>query len=496
MKKLPIFIMLFVVLLVPIKVYASEVVFNISDFGALGDLGYGLIGGAQFDFDGSRYVIGNYDNLSSSEKEELLNQNALQFLLDYAEARKLPVPDQEGGYYQSLIFEKGIREAFNQYQYDINTGASAEAYAMTLSRQRFSDWAMYQDTWYSRYISSFEIVDTPSIEVNPDPNYIQVLDYINGSGFWWKDAPNNNLHLNGYATNIGVSIYPPDLVTWFGNKSRSIPYVGSVGSYSSPILFTTNIISIYINGSDDNYSFNLDISNNDILTNFYSSYTGNLSCKSGYVGSNGFDGNSSNSISLNFSHSGTLMSCLNYISYYFRNVNILVNGEYWALVGDQAASNPVIPDFPDVINVDSGDPIGMIDLPNTDDFEGSFDITSLFDALKEAIAGASDNDNTSSGVLTGDAVKDTFKDKAGELVGSVAIPISTVIDDSFPIEGSLNYPNIVPYAEPISNAFMGTTILAQLIDATQTVLPEPLILVFWGIVFILFIIGLIKILHK
>lgn len=481
MKKLPIFIMLFVVLLVPIKVYASEVVFNISDFGALGDLGYGLIGGAQFDFDGSRYVIGNYDNLSSSEKEELLNQNALQFLLDYAEVRKLPVPDQEGGYYQSLIFEKGIREAFNQYQYDINTGATAGAYAMALSRQRFSDWTMYQDTWYSRYISSFEIVDTPDIEVNPDPDYINDIDIINGSGASFIGNFKNVYNIE--------FIYDQYDLTF-------IPYDGSFPINNSPSLtgwfICTPVLDInIINIGNGNYSFSIgpiqipsinNPYNSDLINSFYSN-SGTLTYTGGYI-------------TINKSYSGTLRNVFNYIIYNFRNVNIYVDGKAWDLVTLPSPANPVIPDFPDVINIDSEDPIGMIDLPNTTDFEGTFDITSLFDALKEAIAGASDNDNTSSGVLTGDAVKDTFKDKAGELVGSAAIPISTVIDDSFPIEGSLNYPNIVPYAEPISNAFMGTTILAQLIDATQTVLPEPLILVFWGIVFILFIIGLIKILHK
>lgn len=478
MKKLPIFIMLFVVLLLPIKVYASEVVFNISDFGALGDLGYGLIGGAQFDFDGSRYVIGNYDNLSSSEKEELLNKNALQFLFDYAEARKLPIPDQEGGYYQSLIFEKGIREAFNQYQYDINTGAFADAYSMTLSRQRFSDWAMYQDTWYSRYIESFNNVDIPDIEVNPDEAYLNYINNINGDGFWWKNNNSSNLRYNA-----------SDL-TWFDNGyaiTNTLNYIGGI--------YTTNIVDINIISNNGVYSFSKSFSNSDILLSFGSNpyyQRGVVMYGSGYS----YASTSNNWGPFNFAFSGSLSSVLNYIQEHFRNVNLYVDGEAWSLVSNPSPANPVIPDFPDVINIDSEDPIGMIDLPNTTDYEGTFDITSLFDALKEAIAGASDNDNTTKGVLTGDAVKDTFKDKAGELVGSIATPISTVIDDSFPIEGSLNYPNIVPYAEPISNAFMGTTVLAQLIDATQTVLPEPLTLVFWGIVFILFIIGLIKILHK
>lgn len=478
MKKLPIFIMLFVVLLVPVNVYASEVVFNLSDFGALGDLGYGLIGGAQFNFDGSKYIIGNYENLTSSEKEIVKHFDLTILLFDYAEARKLPVPDQEGGYYQSLIFEKGIREAFNQYQYDLNIGAPAEAYAMTLSRQRFSDWAMYQDTWYSRYIESFNNIDIPGIEVNPDETYLNYINNINGDGFWWKNNNSSNLRYNA-----------SDL-TWFDNGYGITNYLTYIGG-----IYTTNIVDINIISDNGVYSFSKSFSNSDILLSFGSNpyyQRGVVMYDSGYS----YASTSNNWGPFKFTFSGSLSSVLNYIQEHFRNVNLYVDGEAWSLVSDPSPGNPVIPDFTDVINIDSEDPIGMIDLPNTTDYEGTFDITSLFDALKEAIAGASDNDNTTSGILTGDAVKDTFKDKAGELVGSIAVPIATVIDDSFPIEGSLNYPNIVPYAEPISNAFMGTTILAQLIDATQTVLPEPLILVFWGIVFILFIIGLIKILHK
>lgn len=495
--------MLFVVLLVPVKVYASEVVFNLSDFGALGDLGYGLVGGAQFDFDGSNYVIGNYDNLTSVEKEELLNQNALQFLFDYAEARKLPVPYSDSGYYSSLIFEKGIRSAFNQYQYDLNTGALAESYQMSLSRQRFSDWSMYQNNWYSRYIESFNSNnDIPSVEVNPDANFIDIINKINDydgtvDSFFWKDYANETDLGGGYKGEAYT--YPFTDYSYCALPLNSTT-IGSFYSGNERVVQVIDLSSIEIYGSDNVYSFSITVYPYEYIGKWLWNNQQNNRLFFRYgndIGEYLFNmGNGTWYNTLSYSYTGTLNECFTQIHNRFRNVSIYVNGEAWAYVGGEAPANPIIPEFPDVINIGSGDPIGMIDLPNSTDYEGYFDLTSLFDALKKAIAGASDSDFTTNGILTGEAVKDTFKDKTGELVGSVALPIASVIDDSFPIEGTLNYPNIVPYAEPIGNAFEGTTILAQLINACQTVLPEPLILVFWGIVFILFIIGLIKILHK
>lgn len=47
--------------------------------GGLGDLGYGLLGGATFDFDGTEYQIQDYDSLSEAIKEQKLKNKLVNF---------------------------------------------------------------------------------------------------------------------------------------------------------------------------------------------------------------------------------------------------------------------------------------------------------------------------------------------------------------------------------------------------------------------------------
>jgi len=488
MKKVLFWLSLILGLLVLNQVPSFAMEFSVSPemIGGLGDIGYGLLGGASFDFNGTEYVIEDYGNLSDQLKAEAANRKTREFLQAYCIARGLPIPNVDPdlpatdakGFYKSNYFASSVRANWNEYKLAQDILEQNEALRFPINPQSFADWSEYNNFWYDKYIDSFYTDDV--ITVDPDPNYLTYIDNINGAGFWWKNYANSN------GSGVGLRVYPPDLSTWVtqGSMSTSQNWI----YVSSCSIRDLNIVS-----NNGIYSCRVSIPRDQMIYNFVD---GGTSYQVGTPWDNKFL-YSGNAYDFNFSASGTLANVLNQVQNKFRNVNIYVDGIAWSLAG--APANPLIPTFPDVIGGTQDDPYPAYDIvfPDTTNYDGTFDLTSIFDAIKEAIIGASDSDDTTSGTLTKEKVSDTFKDRAGEAVGELTKTMDAVLDDSFPLEGTLNYPVLPPIPElPISNAFMGTTILAQLIDACQQILPEPLTLVFWGIIFILFIIGLIKILHK
>lgn len=489
--------------------------------GALGDLGYGLIGGATFDFDGTKYTIEDFDNLSEQLQQEAADRKAREFLQAYCLARGIPIPNIDPDlpattgkeFYKSQYFDSANRTVWNNYKLGRTSIEQQNALRFPISPQAFSDWTGYSNFWYQKYMEQFEPAEVNPIDPfeNVPSQYRSYVEKINSSGqynFYFENYP---IDYSGYV--MDNTFNNPSEVSWTLGKSdlnnSSAYIVDSSGLYSQHIL-PMGIKTCVLTNNGTTYTLTID--------NFQDTYYWARSYAYYHYYSfavfNEFGGTMqaqsisestawSNYIpqSSTFTRTGLLDSLLEFMSNKFRNMNIVVDGDTWYEVGGLAPTGDgtIIPDFPDVIGGNDDDPIPAYDIvfPNTSDNEGTFDITSLFDALKEAIIGASDNDDSTDSTLTREKVTDTYKDRVGEAVGEAVKTIDDVMEDSFPIQGTLNYPNLPPIPQiPLDNAFAGTTILSELIDACQQILPSPLALAFWGMIFILFIIGLIRILHK
>lgn len=465
--------------------------------GGLGDLGYGLIGGASFDFDGTEYVIEDFDNLSEQLKAEAADRKAREFLQAYCMARGIPIPNIDPElpalttkeFYKSQYFDSANRTVWNNYKLGRTTLEQQEALRFPINPQAFNDWTGYSEFWYQKYMEQFYIEEEEEPEFEIPVGYQAYIDNI--LAYNYRIANANQLS--------GIIQFTDPL------SDSSYVALSGLENYSSDgalYLWNCNKITFEVTSLNNNYSFSYSPVYNN---HFYSTSNPNWDTSRAYIyfpaqeGSNWRFGENYTSKVQTYSYSGSLSGLLDYLTQHFVNFDLVIDGNTWIGGIDQAPSNPIIPDFNDVIGGNEEDPIPAYDIvfPDTSDNEGTFDITSLFDALKEAIIGASDNDDTTDSSLTREKVTDTYKDRVGDAVGVAVKTIDDVMEDSFPVQGTLNYPNLPPIPQiPLDNAFAGTTILSELIDACQKIIPSPLALAFWGMIFILFIIGLIRILHK
>lgn len=180
-----------------------------------------------------------------------------------------------------------------------------------------------------------QLYPNDEIETNPDTNYLQYIDDINGNGFWWKNFPN----ANGYDRRIpGISVYPPNLSSWYCPDTQ---------------YYFTNTASRV------NYSYIMDIQTLHIYSNngvYYLSHTLNGTIEESFLVTSNI-GNHYGTINTNstfspFSNrdipdntivttSGTLEDVLIYISRHFKNVNLYVDNVPWSIVG-QETPNKII----------------------------------------------------------------------------------------------------------------------------------------------------------
>lgn len=472
-----------------IPCFASAYVIDPSTIGSIGDLGLGLLGGAEFDFTGSKYQIENYDSLSQADQVDAAIGATNQFIDDYWSARKEYIKANNG-------FLQETYKVYDNYALK-NAGLLNTDTNFHISGQLATDWMQYSKFWYQDYISSLDL-DPEVVQPTPDSAYQSLLNTINGDGFYFKNYPTSYQYRWGSGNNyyIFTLLDHPDNYSWM-TQGSSYYYNNSTDMRMVSIPLST----INITSNNGTYSFSFTSSGVTSLYRYEASGTKSAEgCVVAFYNTGSHSGgyfsdNWTRYNNVTFSSSGSLSDVLTYISKRFRNITIYVDNVLWAIAGSPQILNPVIPDFPDVIGTDE-DPIYTFDLPDTSNYEGAFDITSMFDAIKEAIIGASDSDNTTSGILTGENVSDLVVDDTGTLVGTKAVPISTVLDDSIEGQATKRLPNIELYPDKIHDAFSGTSLLADVVLATQESLPSAIITVFWGIVICLFIIALIKSLHR
>lgn len=371
----------------------------------------------------------------------------------------------------------------------LSTGSLYDTKIPLLNEIEFANFVGYNHDALNLY--GLQFINTDAPEANPDPNYISYIntingdDDINGLDFFWKsytDFPITGVNLSGIM-NQDLSNY-----SWMvANLNNNI--VPSANS--SNVCEAFDIFDIYITSSNGLYSFsnsNLYSKvipyNNSVTDNkypsqfrFYSTYI-----NASYWNTNP---NASNNRSISRSNQ-TLEQCFQYLANKVRNVNIYVDGVLWAAAGKTAPT--ITPEFPDAV--------GGEDLPTTTwpiskpraPYYTS--VPGMLQAIEDAIEG--------DGVLDIDDLKPYLTDENGDPVPDpifdpepVPIPVPDPVNPEI-IPGLPEIP-VIPLDMP---GYNGVSVLAEIINFTNQSLPTSLIVTFWGIVFGIVILGLIKILHK
>lgn len=352
---------------------------------------------------------------------------------------------------------------------------------------------------YSEFFNNDDSGQTP----NPDPNYSTYINRINSHNpysFYWDNTPTSQFY-GGRITGIDrycTPIKPYNLESWFSFNTNG--YIGEQFNYSNNGWSTTSyscttgdIKSLIITSiGNDQYSGTIsDITIVPYCRDQYgeSWYAGriqysndNYSSQSIYWSTNGGLTNKS------LSFTGTLSQVFNYFQDRCKNVNIYVDNELWALVGDPIETPTITPEFPDAV--------GGEELPNTTwpisrpraPYYTS--VPGMLQAIEDAIQG--------DGKLDIDDLKPYLTDENGDPVPD---PIFDPEPVPIPVPDPVN-PDVIPGlpelpAMPLDMpGFNGVSVLAEIINFTNQSLPTSLIVTFWGIVFGIVILGLIKILHK
>lgn len=462
MKKIPAFICIFIILLKtfiysPVKATSGGLTIPANEVEPFAGVGLTIM---QIITSGGHIDLSDYDSIDDLLSDPQLNPELRSDILgDYLTNGSISNENK------NLIQIAKSDAILNNYDID--------SLMLRWGATEYNTFANYSAQWINKYI------DTDQIIVSPDPEYLSYLDAINGSGFnWIKNKPNTNYWAS----------YPPTLFTWIPQ------YHASGVTPSDRVLLSCEVADINIVGFNDQYSIQYNFTSKDAFNYITDGVVRNTSNRA-LVWQSGSDLSVyyPGMLPWTYTYTGTLQQCFNDLSQSIRNANIYVNGVLWSYVGD--INLPTV-DFPDAIGADGGlskDLAYDVVLPDTTNNEAYFDLTALLDAIAEMI---NDDSVGADKTLEWEDVGDNiFVDVAGDTVTTNNYSIYYVLTLNPVAEGTKEFPNI-PLPPEMSDAFKGTSILAELIDGTQQVLPEELIVTFWGIICVMFIIGLIKILHK
>lgn len=374
------------------------------------------------------------------------------------------------------------------------------------------DWGVHEYNVATNYSSSWirSYTETGEDEVDPSQNIPELYSFMsNTNNLYFSGVDIINGSSNYYYTSDGGGVstwkVDPSQITFISSNFTSYQNHLSNAGVNSPFLelFARSplmTISIYSN-QDESVSVIYSQANpvsflsgrwdNDGSPNYSARFTGYNSSTDTINYYPNYGGNSNIPLYNQASFASLSLAC-NYIYQHYANINLFVDNVPWCITG-QISQTPTV-DFTDVIGTGADDdPIYDVWMPDTLTGEAGFDLTSLLDAIADFI-----NDDTNDRVLAWDDISDQIIDIDGTLerVGVRKRAVAEVQEDDEVIEDTGDFPDIPLPDMPISDAFSGTSVLAELIDACQNTLPVELIACFWGIVFCCFIIGLIKILHK
>lgn len=369
----------------------------------------------------------------------------------------------------------------------------------------------YNIKWWEKYQNTDIPVATPDVTFLDEIAYINERDSTTKNSFFFYNYPvmgyeGFNTSNNNFAATSLVSPYTAYTWVFEGDIILSI----NQGNRQTPNAFPVSLADIYITSNNGVYSFSNTFSLDRCwIYNNGAVYDWQRAILFGYPGGNrsGMTGYQSyNSSSITISKSGTLQECFDYLKQKVKNVNIYVDGVLYAYAGD------IPQDFitaPDVVNVGDTDRLTYdVFFPKIEGLEGlsiseflkwlegqlndGIDSVGLQDLIDDAVPVV---------VIDDDADADTTPTVAPIVTTA---PVEEIIDPTADPDDPDTTPTPSPYPLPPLPKFtfdnipheVNHTVLAEIVDSTQKVIPEDLMTLIWSTFGLLVVGGLIYILHK
>lgn len=379
-------------------------------------------------------------------------------------------------------FSNEVKEAL------LSSGHLYDTKIPLLNEIEFANFVGYNHDALKIYASSFVDPDAPNPQPGPDFSFLSEINKVYLGNFdlvtqWdekaWmlQNKPNRELTVN------------PSLCSFYTDGTIKHAPNNTAQYYYDRLMFYNGILTI----NYDTESNTCIYTGNGWPTTIMVGETGyclNNFRLNTYLGNQVYIANTCSvpaSMYVNFqTNFAGLSTAINYFFGHFGNINLYVDNELWAYAGYSAP--PITPEFPDAV--------GGEDLPTTTwpvhRPLAPYFITSP--GMLQAIQDAIDDD----GKLDIDDLKPYLTDENGDPVPDPQFdpePIPIPVPDPVNPDVVPGLP-VLPAIPPDMPGFNGVSVLAEIINFTNQSLPTSLIVTFWGIIFGIVILGLIKILHK
>lgn len=332
-------------------------------------------------------------------------------------------------------------------------------------------------------------------EPTPEPpiEYNSYIDYINGSGFFFKNwnngTPSQGQINEGFTTM--QNYYPNGNYSWFCHQLNV-----DWGINNSNLVVCSDIKTVNIYSIDDVYYMALPVTALPAFNAFYASdghnlYVGQLSTS--YLGQTNIISSRytmiNNSIYNNtnktytYQCTGTLVQCLDYVKNNMKNVNIYVDGVPWSIVGE-AVNNYQI-EISTGTTVPIKDGTGKVEWLY--DYEIYFDIDRIQDDLNTLLNYIRNNPQSPT-IIKFDDLEDVIVDVDGQPALAVKVLADTRNIDEIYIA---NYGPIIPAFLPLFTPVIDDVDIITIADTAVSPIPDDLLEVFgymfMGVLFVGFI---------
>lgn len=402
-------------------------------------------------------------------------------------------------------------------------------------------WNRYGTYYINKYVKDMNAVPEGS-DVNIPTAYVPYLNSVNSDStffgspavapiegyptvadFFWKDYVDSSQSSETFYygadpailhTFVSINNYLPtddigeNAIAYIKNNNTNVWTSHIIGAMSG-------VLDLYVTSINGTYS----VSCENLQENFtpWFGHTGSF-MSTGHIrmdvnNSNmkySFDTVSiSNDTVVNKAYSGSLSEVLLYIALNFKNVNVYVDGQLWSLANYVPITGGLTVTIPDAVIDNSNEDGKIVNVPialpydsATDQFiDSNVNLDKVFDAIADKIAqGATSiklQDLVDAGAIEGtDGIPLTDSDfKIIPLISLLTkarvTPRDISIDDVIP-----SLPTLPSLGIGQNPAFEGITVLSRIINVTNQSLPEDLVMCFYGVVFGMVILGIIKIMHK
>lgn len=402
-------------------------------------------------------------------------------------------------------------------------------------------WNRYGTYYINKYLKDMNAVPEGS-DVNIPTAYVPYLNSINSDStffgspavapiedyptvadFFWKDYVDSSQSSEPFYygadpailhTFVSINNYLPtddigeNAIAYIRNNNNNVWTSHIIGAMSG-------VLDLYVTSINGTYSVSCENLQQDFTPWF--GHTGQFR-STGHIRMDVNNANmkySFDSVSIsdntvvNKAYSGSLSEVLLYIALNFKNVNVYVDGQLWSLANYVPITGGLTVTIPDAVIDNSNEDGKIVNVPialpydsATDQFiDSNVNLDKVFDAITDKIAQG----------VTSIKLQDLID--VGAIEGTDGIPLTDSDFKIIPLISLLTKASVTPRDISIDDvipslptlpslgigqnpAFEGITVLSRIINVTNQSLPEDLVMCFYGVVFGMVILGIIKIMHK